>query len=52
MTPMDETQPQFTGDVQVADLGWDRFAQVEIDMPVARAYTVLSIFGDAESNTL
>ena len=52
MTPMNDPQEAFTGDVQVADLGWDRFAQVEIDMPIAKSYTILSIFGDAESNTL
>lgn len=50
--PMDENPDNFTGDLQVADLGWDHTAEVTIDMGEARTYNVLAIFGDAEGNTL
>ena len=52
ITPMNEAEPLFTGDLQVDNLGWDRFAEVEILMPLAKPYNVLSIFGDAEVNRL
>lgn len=52
ITPMGETEPQFTGDILVADLGWDRFAEVDIEMPLPRVYNVLAIFGDAASEKL
>lgn len=50
ITPMDEAQGTFTGDVQVADLGWDRFAEVLIEMPQPLRYNILALLGDAEGS--
>ena len=52
MTPMGEGEPRFTGDIQVSNLGWDRFAIVDIEMSLPKHYDVLAIFGDAQSDSL
>ena len=52
ITPMDEGEPNFTGDIQIANLGIDRFADVLVEMPLPKAYNVLALFGDADGSSL
>ncbi len=44
-TPMDTPEQPRTEDIEVHDLGWDRFAQVEVEQDLPLNLTVVAIFG-------
>ncbi len=52
VTPMDERELSRTEDIQVVNLGWDQWAQVEIEQDLQVALTVSAIFGELGQNSL
>lgn len=44
-TPMNTPEQPRTEDIEVVDLGWDRFAQVEIEQDLPLNLTVVAVFG-------
>jgi len=45
-TPMGEREPNRTEDVVVHNLGWDKYASIEVEMELPFACNVLGVFGE------
>lgn len=52
ITFMGQREDLFTGDIQIENLGWDRFAEIEIEMPFPLPYNVVAIFGQVGTGKL
>ena len=51
-TPMDETEPDRSQDVETRQLGWDQFAQITVEQDLPRDLIVVGIFGELNEETL
>ena len=51
-TPMNTSEPDRTHDIEVRQIGWDKFAQIEVEMDLPRALTVLALVGEFDEGLL
>jgi len=45
-TPMNQTEPDRSQDVETRNFGWDQFAQVTVEQDLPRALTITALFGE------